>query len=346
MRGLLAFIICLLTIQTKAQFSWKQATQLPVADGLAGAYAGVSNGALIIAGGTNFPGNKRPWDGGVKTWYDTIWVLEKENGKWKQAGRLPRPLGYGVALSSKKGLVCLGGGDARLNYADAFIISYKKGKVTITALPPMPGPAINACGVLINETIYMAGGIASPTGRATQHCWSLDLNAPAPQWKVLEPLPGQPRMLAMAGTEKGKFYVFGGVYLDSTLQRKYLKDSWVYQPGAGWKQIADLPGVLAAAPTPVYNNGRADLLLFGGDDGANAARVTELKDAHPGFNREVLRYNTVKDTWSVTGYIKAENVYAPVTTPLVIWNNKVVLPVGEARPAVRSRKILIGVQKQ
>lgn len=345
MKELLVFIACLLTIHTHAQFNWKQATALPVTDGLAGSYAGVSNGALIMAGGTNFPGNKRPWDGGVKTWYDTIWVLIKETGTWKQAGRLPRPLGYGVSLTSKKGLICLGGGDAKQNYADAFILSYTRGKITITALPAMPAPVINACGVIINDVIYIAGGIPAPTGRATQNCWSLDLNTASPKWKILEPLPGPSRMLAMAGEHDGTFYVFGGVHLDTSLQRKYLKDAWAYQPGKGWKRIADLPGVLAAAPTPVYNAGNAQLVVFGGDDGANAARVTELKDAHPGFSRDVLTYNAIQNVWSVTGHVPADT-YAPVTTPLVIWNNAVVLPGGEARPAVRSRKILIAAQSK
>ena len=34
------------------------------------------------------------------------------------------------------------------------------------------------------------------------------------------------------------------------------------------------------------------------------------------------------------------SVYAPVTTPLVIWNNAIIIPGGEARPAVRTNKVL------
>lgn len=345
-------------------FNWKQATALPDVDGLAGSYAGVSNGALIVAGGTNFPGDKRPWTNGVKTWYDSIWVLEKESGSWKQAGKLPRPMGYGVALTARNGIVCLGGGDAKQNYADAFILRYQDGKILTETLPSLPSPMINGCGVVMQETIYFVGGIATPTGTTAQQCWSLNLSAPAEarRWKTLPSIPGPSRMLAMAGAQEGKVYIFGGVQLlqtpgDTALHRKYLKDSWEYTPAAGWKRLADMPYTLAAAPSPAYNAGQSHLLLFGGDDGANASKVAELKDMHPGFNRNILAYNTITDAWSVTGSMPVDarsdaavnphgSTYAPVTTPLVIWNNAVVIPGGEARPAVRSRKILMAVPQQ
>ncbi len=337
-------------------FNWTETTALPDADGLAGSYAGVSNGALLMAGGTNFPGNKRPWTDGVKTWYDTIWVLDKEGGSWKAAGKLPRPMGYGVSLTVGNSLLCIGGGDATANYKDVFLLTYINGKVTTETLPALPAPVINACGVLLNGTVYLAGGIPEPTGGTTRNFWSLQLHGGAKEWQVLPALPGPGRMLAAAGAMDGKVYVFGGVELQQG-QRKYLKDAWAYQPGHGWKRVADLPYPLAAAPTPAYPAGQSHLLLFGGDDGANAARVAELKDAHPGFSNNVLAYNTLTDAWSVMGAMPADtkpdavenphgSVYAPVTTPLVIWNNKVVLPGGEARPAVRSKKVLMASPQQ
>jgi SSS family transporter len=337
-------------------FNWKETTALPDADGLAGSYAGVSNGALIMAGGANFPGNTRPWANGVKTWHDTIWVLEKEGGSWKAAGRLPRPMGYGVSLTWGNGLLCIGGGDALQNYADVLLLTYTNGRIETQNLPALPQPLINACGVLLNGRVYLAGGITSPTGDAVNSFFSLDLAGNAKQWETLPALPGASRMLAMAGAMEGKVYVFGGVHLQQG-QRKYLQDGWAYQPGNGWKRVADLPYTLAAAPTPAYAAGQSHLLLFGGDDGANAARVPELKDAHPGFSRHVLAYNTLTDAWSIIGDMPVDtrpdaaqnphgSVYAPVTTPLVIWNNNVVLPGGEARPAVRSKKVLVAAPLQ
>ncbi|HET8737433.1 MAG TPA: hypothetical protein VFM69_12620, partial [Pricia sp.] len=40
-----------------------------VQPGLAGTYAGVDDGVLILAGGANFP-DKLPWEGGKKIYYD------------------------------------------------------------------------------------------------------------------------------------------------------------------------------------------------------------------------------------------------------------------------------------
>jgi len=145
LKNLRVIILCLLTMNSMGQdttgkvfFSWSQAKPIPDADGFAGSYAGVSNGALMVAGGANFPGDRRPWTQGVKTWYDKVFILEKPDGDWKEIGKLPRPMGYGISLTWKNGFVCLGGGDAGRNYADAFILKYSAGKLATTSLPPMP----------------------------------------------------------------------------------------------------------------------------------------------------------------------------------------------------------------
>lgn len=339
-------------------FKWSQAKSIPDTDGFAGSYAGVSNGALIVAGGSNFPGNKRPWDDGIKKWYDKIFVLERPEGIWKEAGKLPRPMAYGVALTYKAGVLCLGGGDAKQNYNDVFILSYSSGKIKATFLPSMPTPLINACGVIINDVVYIMGGIRTPTGITKNNFWSLALSAPAgsQKWKILQNLPDLSRMLATAGASKENVYLFGGVHLvkkGNSVEREYLKDCWEYNEKQGWKKIADLPYTLAATPSPAYNTDQSQLLLlFGGDDGLNALKITELKDTHPGFRNEILSYNTITNSWSVAGKIPVDkkadsaanphnSLYAPVTTPLVIWNNNVVIAGGEARPAVRSNKVLI-----
>ena len=44
--------------------AWRELPPLPDAHGFAGAYAGVSGGNLIVAGGANFP-DGAPGDGGV-----------------------------------------------------------------------------------------------------------------------------------------------------------------------------------------------------------------------------------------------------------------------------------------
>jgi N-acetylneuraminic acid mutarotase len=51
-----------------------QLPPLPDRLGLGGSFAGVSNDALIVAGGANF--DEEVWGEGEKTWHDEIYVLE------------------------------------------------------------------------------------------------------------------------------------------------------------------------------------------------------------------------------------------------------------------------------
>ena len=66
---------------------WRELAPIPDERGLAGALVGLSHGALIVAGGTNFP--PPVWDT-AKTWHDRIYVLPSPQGQWREAGRLPR----------------------------------------------------------------------------------------------------------------------------------------------------------------------------------------------------------------------------------------------------------------
>lgn len=365
-KRLLIFFLFITAMKTQAQdtaarsyFSWQQATPLPGADGFAGVCAGVSNGTLLVAGGSNFPDNGRPWNAGVKTWYKNIFALTGAGEKWKLAGELPAAMGYGVALTLPEGVLYIGGADAGKHYASALLLQYANGTTTITHLPDLPVPLAYACGAVVNTTVYIAGGASSPGGATLNNCYRMDFSLPAAQrkWEVVPPVPGDSRMLAMAGAQENDWYIMGGVHLDATGARHYLKDVWRYNPAKGWARMADLPHTLAAAPSPAYNAGQTHLLLFGGDDGAHAAQVAELKDSHPGFRSEVLAYNTVTNTWSAAAsmpvHIQADaavnphgSVYAPVTTPLVVWNQQVVLAGGEARPAVRSGKVLLATPVQ
>ena len=70
----------------------------PVPDmhGFAGAFTGVSNGRLLVAGGANFP-DKPPWENGKKVWHDKIFALSLPGGGggdsgWVSAGTRPGPL--------------------------------------------------------------------------------------------------------------------------------------------------------------------------------------------------------------------------------------------------------------
>ncbi len=73
------------TVADRSGLKWMELPALPDAEGFAGMFSGTSHGVLMAAGGANFP-EGRPWEGGQKTWHDTIYVLQKPDGRWKTAG--------------------------------------------------------------------------------------------------------------------------------------------------------------------------------------------------------------------------------------------------------------------
>jgi len=332
---------------------WSSLPSLPDKEGFAGSFAGVAGGALIVAGGTNFP-DKMPWEGGTKTWYDDIHVLTEPEGTWKVMGKLPKPNGYGVSLTTGDGMLVIGGGDAAGHFREVWKIrmetqtttvpimpdgggTRKHTRVSTQRLPALPKPCAFMAGVESFGTAYVAGGIEHPTDTtAMPTFWSLDLTNPGKGWKELPPCPGPARILASMAAADGGIYLFSGAALkpgpDGKPLREWLKDAWRYTAVEGWKQLGDLPHVSVAAPSPLpLRDGK--LLLIGGDDGELVN--FEPKPKHPGFPRRVLAYDPKTDTWTQTG----ELPFSLVTTPSVEWRGKIVIAGGEARPGKRSPEV-------
>lgn len=345
-------------------FSWSQLTAIPDQHGFAGSFAGVSNGCLIVAGGANFPDGGAPWTGSKKVWSDKIFVLEKPDGAWKIAGKLPHPLGYGVSIVYHDQLICIGGSNEQGHQKEVFGITYLNGKIAFTKLPDLPATLANGAGALAGSTIYIAGGLINPDDKhAACNFWSIDLAQPAAEqtWKTLESWPGKPRMLSVAGGADNKFYLFSGAALtdngEGATKRMYLNDAYMYAPDVGWTKLPDMPSATVAAAGPAYpikHRQQQLMLIFGGDDGKLAEEASALKDKHPGFRSEILAYDVTKNKWIDAGKIftdkKADadtmpngSVWAPVTTTLVVWNGSLIFPGGEVRPAVRTPKVLKAV---
>ena len=315
---------------------WKELAPLPDERGFAGAFGGVSGGALMVAGGTHFP-DKMPWDGGVKAWFDDVYVLEEPNGAWKKAGKLPRASGYGVSISLDQGLLIIGGGNATEHYRNVFVLKWVDGKLTTIPFPDLPAPCAFMTGAAVGSTIHVCGGIEKPdaTSALASH-WRLDLMDVGAGWKALAPIPGGGRILAASGGVDGSFFVFSGAALqpgaDGKPVRKWLEDAWKFSSSEGWQRLPDLPRVSVAAPTPIpMINGR--LWVVGGDDGALVD--FQPKDKHPGFPRDILSYDLSGNKWSRAGEVP----FSLVTTSAVVWHGRIVIPGGEARPGVRSPKV-------
>lgn len=329
-------------------FDWQAMPPLPDAHGFAGAFAGVSNEALIVAGGANFP-DAPPWLGGTKTWYDDIYVLEQPDGQWRKLDtKLPTPRGYGVSVTWRDAVICVGGSDPAQHYSDAFIMRYADGAITFEALPDLPAANAMMCGTLVGDLLYIAGGQSAPAEtRALASLWRLDLAKPADQraWEVMPDLPS-PRILAVAGAIEDDLYVFGGAALlrdaDGNPTRRYLTDAWRFRNGA-WQPLAHMPRAAAAAPSPAARLGAWQLAIVGGDDGSLFNQP--LHEQHPGFRGDVMVYNAATDAWATMGQFtpEAPDVPAPVTTNATWWRGNYILPSGEIRPGIRSPRVFAAV---
>jgi len=331
---------------------WTALPDLPDALGVAGPFAGVHNDVLIVAGGANFP--KPVWEND-KVWHDRIHVLEKitsEGGEvryaWHDGGNLPLPLAYGGAVSTKDGVVCIGGNDSKQAYDVVFLLSWNAAekKIEVTPYPKLPKPCAFGAATIIGDVIYMAGGQSGGgLDSALKNLWSLDLSKKdseaAFKWQELDGCPGPARAFNITAAQHNGYtdclYVISGRRQEGE-ETKFLKDVWEYTPALGskagkWRQRKDAPQVIMAGVGLGY--GQSHIFVLGSADEANWGKADELKDEHPGFPKEAFAYHTITNSWTPAGKIPASHV----TTVAVNWDNEIIVPSGEVRPRVRSAKI-------
>ncbi len=325
----------------ETKLHWDKLPDLPNELGVAGPFAGISNDALIVAGGANFP---RPVWESSKQWVDAIHVLvPSDNGyAWKDGGTLPKPTAYGACATTRLGVLCLGGNDGENVLDDAYFLRWTGEKVETIPCAPLPQPTVYAQAAVIGDTVYVAcGQREAELSTASTSLWSLDLSQPGSpkdfQWKELPPLPGTTRAFAMVAAQHDGFneaiYVIGG-RRDDNGQTQFLKDVWQFTPKTNaWRKRGDAPREMMAGEA--IGIGQSHIFVLSSADQSNWGKEDQLKDDHPGFPREAFAYHTITDAWVRTG----ETPASPVTTMAVRWGNSVILPSGEVRPRVRSPHI-------
>ena len=219
--------------------------------GLAGTYAGIDQGVLIIAGGANFP-DKMPWQGGAKVYYDDIFVMQKgeeENYIWSRIQqKLPNKGAYGGAISTSHGLFCFGGNSNNQCFNNSWLLKYNRAtnEVEIVPGPQLPIPLANFATAEVNGKIYVAGGISEINGVSGHHFFCLDITEEDPrkwQWEELPHWNGAPRSFAVGVAQSNGvdncFYLFSGWNKQAGKQPEVLYDAHVFNPSTGdWKIIS------------------------------------------------------------------------------------------------------------
>jgi solute:Na+ symporter, SSS family len=322
---------------------WQRLPDLPDELGVAGPFVGVHNGALIVAGGANFA---RPIWESDKRWHDTIHVLIKssDGSTWTSGGTLPRRIGYGAAVSTRDGVLCMGGNDAEQTFGDVFLLSWDReaARIVRTDYPPLPQPCAYGQATLVGNTVYLAGGQSGQSlDTAMKNFWALDLSKKAQPdafvWQELDAWPGQPRAFNLTVGQHNGYN--DCVYVMSGRRQvgdgiEFLTDVWEFTPRTSvWRRRAEMPRPAVAGTGIGY--GQSHILVLGGDDGALFFKTDELRDQHPGFPRNAWAYHTVTDAWAPAG----ETPQNLVTTVPVMWDDRIIIASGELRPRVRSASV-------
>lgn len=315
---------------------WTQRPAYPRAPGMAGLIAGEHKGVLMAAGGANFPG-RMPWDGGVKVYYDDIFVHVPGEPGWRAAGRLPEPRAYSAVISTPEGVLALGGENADGVRADVLRLKWDGRAVRVEKAAALPAPRTSAAAVVLDGSVYVAGGYAPGGIRVSSgEFWCLDLAQAAADWRPLPSWPGPARAQAVMAALDGAVYLISGLNMVADAAGKplptYLTDAYRYR-GDAWERLPDLPwsAVAAPAPAPVMAN-PARVFVVGGVDGRIVGKVP--RDTRvPG---DILCFDVSSRSWRLWSERWLDPV---VTAPAVAFRGEWWIVSGEIMAGVRTTSV-------
>ena len=358
-----------------ASIEWRQAGALSDGNGqaehigLAGPLSGIHNNVLIVGGGANFP-DAMPWLGGKKRYYDDIHVFKRsDNGDYSllkgKRFKMPYRAAYGASCSTVKGVLYAGGENEEGLISTVLLIRYEDrgNEIVFETLPNLPFSVTNASVATDGSKVYLAGG--ETVDGVSDKLFYLDLNAPPLSWTTLTTLP-QPvshsvLTLQADGSDRS-LYLIGGRKKNNNGLTDFFPTNYRFNLAENrWQQMASLPYAISAGTG--WSDGDCEILLFGGDAGKTFHRTEELilaisresdpptkemlnqqkavlQATHPGFSKEILRYDVCSDAWSVIGAMPFD---VPVTTTAVVaGDDEVLIPSGEIKAGVRTPRILQG----
>lgn len=332
--------------------------------GFAGPVVGVSNDVFIVGGGSNFA-DSMPWLGGKKKYYDDLYVFKKDKNDSLvlfKSFKLPFALAYSSNVSTNNGVVVAGGENENGISNKVLLIHWSEAtqNISIENLPDLPFAVTNACSVVHDNKIYLAGG--EMANDVSNQFLTLNLNDSNAGWKNLPSLPKPISHSVMVVQSNGKsdcIYLLGGRKKNPNSPSDLYASNFQFDlKTSKWTEKKSLPYTLSAGTGVAA--GANSILLFGGDNGGAFHKTEEIifainntkdettkkqltaekikvQSTHPGFCNQVLLYNTKKDQWKVVNCIPYDS---PVTTTAVKWDNEVFIPGGEIRAGVRTTQIL------
>lgn len=351
----------------KQPIVWREAGVLPRSDnkqtniGLSGIITGIIGDQLIIGGGNNFPAGL-PWEGGIKKYYNDVFVYGIKNDTIIHTGsfKLPSSVAYAAIAQTPDKIMYAGGENETGAIANVYCIRKNKASngFDVITWPSLPEALTNAVAVATNSAMYVFGG-ANSKGVADK-VWALYYDKITAGWKHVSDMP-QPTSYAAASLLHGQVYIMGGRCKGADGISKIYNQVFAWDiENNTWYEKAALPETVSAATAVTSSD--SSILFIGGDKSVIfhevellAAKIAATSDTtikkeltaiknnlqktHPGFSKDVLKYNPVSNTW---GSYAQLSFTAPVTTNAFISNSKIYVPVGEIKPGIRTPKIWVG----
>lgn len=351
---------------TTLQFSWSKAGQIPDSSiGLAGPVAGISDGVLIVGGGSNFP-NAAPWKGGSKKFYKKGYVFSLQEDPFQalpQRFDLPYKVAYSANCSTTYGMVVAGGQNAKGALDKVLLLSWDSEikKIKIKELSDLPIPLSSGAIAGTKEDLYFAGG--QNAEKVSNQLLHLNLNQLDKGWDTVATLP-YPVSHATLYANENQLFLVGGRKRNAEAPSTLYDGVFLFDiQQKVWTEKQSLPFALSAQTGVTWND--STLLVFSGDQGVTFHQTEELivkiskekdsvkraslmkekkelQQSHPGFSGEVLAYHTKENKWQ-----KIDSIPFPgqVTTTALKWGDKVIIPGGEIRAGVRTPDIILGERK-
>ncbi len=330
-----------------SQNEWLQLTStnipdIPIQNGLFGAFIGLNNNVIIVAGGSYC--SQYLNESKNEFFNDSIFVCIKngENYQWKYAGKLPYPIAHGSAVATNKGLLCIGGENNKKKFNDVFLLSWnsEKQKVDINNnFPILPEASSHISASIINNTIYVIGGKIQINGTEviSNNFWKLNINDAAAIWQNLNFYPGENRfgasLVKQSNGENDCLFLFGG-----KSETEYIFDTYMYDPkkagkSSQWKKLKNIPHSVLNAPALAI--GGSQILIFSGYFEENNSNPLDIQN-HNFFSKEILSYNTITNVWHKVGDLP----WGVVNTTALMWEEQIIIAGGKFKPGDQTSKII------
>lgn len=346
--------------------------------GVSAPFAGIHNGMLIVAGGCNFPGTPAA-AGGTKVYYAEAYALDisrETAAAWKGPFRLPYRVAYGTSVSTPEGIVCMGGNNETEKFPRTLRLRWNAAdeSIGIDTLPSLPVSVDNAAGAVVGRDIYLAGG--NRNGIPSSGMFRLSLDKPEEGWKEMPPIPGPPRLQAVAapGYPDGKMHLFVASGYAPTVkgsEPSVLTDVMAFDPDKmHWRNVSHIPPYTDGASRS-YIGGcavatdSARILFLGGtryelfltalrrEKELHKARTENRKTtadslqressaylSHPPawyrFNTELYCFDTEKNAWTSLGEYPQS---ARAGAGAVWYGNRLFVICGETKPGIRTPEV-------